>query len=177
MPYRPYQPSLLRLLHVPTVLLVVALWLSGLVILAIHDSRLALLPRGFAGVDWIDVHGSLGVPLVLLLTLFAPYALSVGRPLLRRPANLLPLLALLLSVGSGLLMRESEVRSGLTGGPVVALHVGGWVVMALAVLLHVGGVLRRGGWPLAASMFQTAVRTGDHPADWPAQLRRHFRRG
>lgn len=142
---RPYQPALLRLLHLPTALLVAGLWLTGLLILGIHDGRWFQLPADFVVVDWIDVHGSLGVPLVLLVTLFVPYALTVGRARLRKAANLLPLLALLLSVGSGLLMAEDEVRNGATGGLVYGLHLGGWVVMGLAVLLHLGGALRRGG--------------------------------
>jgi hypothetical protein len=174
---RPYQPALLRLLHLPTALLVAGLWLTGLLILGIHDGRWFRLPADFVVVDWIDVHGSLGVPLVLLVTLFVPYALTVGRARLRKAANLLPLLALLLSVGSGLLMAEDEVRNGATGGLVYGLHLGGWVVMGLAVLLHLGGALRRGGVPLAASMFRADLRPGDRPGDWGAQLRRHFRRG
>lgn len=174
---RPYQPSLLRLLHIPTALLVAGLWLSGLLILGVNDGRWFRLPAAFTAVDWIDVHGSLGVPLVLLITLFVPYALSVGRARLAKAANLLPLLALLLSVGTGLLMQEEEVRAGGAGGLVYGLHLSGWGVMALAVLWHLGGVLRRGGWPLAASMFRVDLRVGDRPRDWPAQLRRHFRRG
>jgi hypothetical protein len=74
-------------------------------------------------------------------------------------------------------MAEDEVRNGATGGLVYGLHLSGWVVMGLAVLLHLGGALRRGGWPLAASMFRADLRPGDRPGDWAAQLRRHFRRG
>ncbi|MFO0039742.1 MAG: cytochrome b/b6 domain-containing protein [Synechococcaceae cyanobacterium] len=174
---RPYQPSLLRLLHIPTALLVAALWLTGLVILGVYDGRWFRLPADFGSVDWIDVHGSLGVPLVLLVALFVPYALSLGRARLRQAGNLVPLLALLLSVGTGLLMREDEVRGGGVGGPIYSLHVSGWVVMGIAVLLHLGGVMRRGGIPLAASMFRLDLRSGDRPSDWPSQLIRHFRRG
>jgi hypothetical protein len=173
----PYQPSLLRLLHTSTSLLVVALWLTGLVVHGLHDGRVFQLPAGFGGVDWIDLHGSFGVPLVLLTTLFVPYSLSLGRALLRRPSNLLPLLALLLAVGSGLLMREEEVRVGQTANLIYAAHLTAWGLMTLAVLLHLANNLRRGGWPLALSMFRTQMRSGDRPADWPAQLRRHFRRG
>lgn len=174
---RPYQPSLLRLLHIPTALLVTGLWLTGFVILGIYDGRWFRLPAAFGSVDWIDVHGTLGVPLVLLATLFVPYALSVGRARLKKAANLVPLLALVLSVGSGLLMQENLVRDGATGGLAYGLHLTGWAVMGVAVLLHLAGVLGRGGWPLAVSMFRADLRPGDRPGDWPAQLRRHFRRG
>jgi len=173
----PYQPSLLRLLHAPTALLVVALWLSGLVVYGLHDGRGFQLPAGFGGVDWIDLHGSFGVPLVLLTTVFVPYSLSLGRALLRRPTNLLPLLALLLAVGSGLLMREDEVRAGQTANLIYTAHLAGWVLVTLAVVLHLANTLGRGGWPLALSMFRAQVRNGDRPVDWPSQLRRHFRRG
>jgi hypothetical protein len=173
---RPYQPSLLRLLHVPTALLVVGLWITGLIVNAVYDGRGLRLPPGFGGVDWIDVHGSLGVALVLLTSLFVPYALTVGRSRLRRASNLLPLLALLLSVGSGLLMAEDEVRGGVTDTLFYGLHLTGWGLMALAVLLHLAGVLRRGGWSLASSMFRADLRAADRPADWAGQLHRHFLR-
>ena len=125
---RPYQPSLLRLLHIPTALLVTGLWLTGFVILGVYDGRWFRLPAAFGSVDWIDVHGTLGVPLVLLATLFVPYALSVGRARLKKAANLVPLLALVLSVGSGLLMQENLVRDGVTGGLAYGLHLTGWAV-------------------------------------------------
>jgi uncharacterized iron-regulated membrane protein len=66
---RPYQPSLLRLLHGATALLALAAWLSGLVVYSSFDGRWGRLPLNLAG-DWIDIHGSLGVILWPLALLF-----------------------------------------------------------------------------------------------------------
>ncbi len=171
----PYQPSLLRLLHGLVMLVVGGSWLSGLVVHGVHDGRLLRLPPDFPG-EWVDIHGSLGVVLVLLFTVFAPYALSVGRARLRRPANAVALLALALAIGSGLLMSEEQVRLGQLDTLAYRLHLSAWGLLSLAVLAHLIGVLRRGGPAFALSMLSPALRPGDRPADWPEQLRRHFRR-
>ncbi|MFN5162964.1 MAG: cytochrome B [Cyanobacteriota bacterium] len=172
---RPYQPSLLRLLHAPTALVVAGCWLSGLLVYLVYDGRWARLPLA-ASTDWIDVHGSLGVLLVLVFCVFAPYALTVGRVRLLRLANALPLAALTLSIGTGLLMSENSVRAGELDTFVYRLHLAGWLGMGLAVAFHLAAVFARGGWPLARSMFSLPLQRGDRPADWPDQLRRAFRR-
>ena len=45
---RPYQPSLLRLLHGATALLALAAWLSGLVVYSSFDGRWGRLPLNLA---------------------------------------------------------------------------------------------------------------------------------
>lgn len=49
----PYQPSLLRLLHGATSLLVAGAWLSGLVLLLTLDRRWGSLPLDLPG-EWVD---------------------------------------------------------------------------------------------------------------------------
>ena len=85
---RPYQPSLLRLLHGATALLVPLAWLTGLLVYCTYDGRLGTLPIHLPG-DWIDIHGTVGVPLWPIALLFALYALTAGRPRLRQPTNAL----------------------------------------------------------------------------------------
>lgn len=97
---RPYQPSLLRLLHGSSVLLALAAWLSGLVVYTRHDGRWGRPPLTLSG-DWIDIHGTIGVLLWPVALLFALYALSLGLRRLRQPANAAALLALALAVGTG----------------------------------------------------------------------------
>ncbi len=66
---RPYQPSLLRLLHGATALLVPLAWLTGLLVYSTYDGRFGRLPFSLAG-EWIDIHGTVGFllwPLALLL--------------------------------------------------------------------------------------------------------------
>ncbi|MBM5815884.1 MAG: cytochrome B [Cyanobacteria bacterium K_Offshore_surface_m2_239] len=172
---RPYQPSLLRLLHGATAVLVVGAWLSGFLVYNRFDGRWGRLPLALSG-DWIDLHGTVAVMLWPLVLMFALYAATLGRARLRQPANLIALLALALAVGSGKLMQEDWLRDGELGHGVYAVHLVAWLMLAGAVLSHVGSVLARGGRPLAASMASLEVRPRDQPRDWWGQIRRHFSR-
>jgi hypothetical protein len=55
---------------------------------------------------------------------------------------------------------------------VYSVHLLAWLLIALAVILHVSAVLLRGGWPLARSMASLQLRTGDLPGNWFDQIRR-----
>jgi uncharacterized iron-regulated membrane protein len=126
----PYQPSLLRLTHGVTALLVLAAWLSGLFVYSRYDGRWGRLPFTPGG-NWIDLHGTAGFLLLPLGLAFAAYS----------------------------------------------LHLVAWLLIGLAVVLHVGDSLRLGGTPLLASMASTTLRPGDRPGDWPEQVRRFLKRG
>jgi MFS family permease len=167
---RPYQPSLLRLLHGATALLVLAAWLSGMAVYSLHDGRWGRLPIIPAG-DWVDLHGTAGVLLLPVAVLFAAYALTLGRRRLQRPSNALALGAVTLAIGSGKLMNEDWLRRGELHHWVYGLHLLAWLLVAGAVMLHLAGVLQRGGWPLAGSMLSWRLRSGDQPRHWLAQLR------
>ncbi len=173
---RPYQPSLLRLLHGLVAFVVAGCWISGLVVYSRFDGRWGRLPFNPPG-DWVDVHGSIGVLLVLAAVPFVAYAFGPGRARLARAANAAVLAGLILAVASGLRMDEHAVRAGALQEPAYVMHVGIALLLTLAVLGHLGGVLARGGWPLARSMFSPSVKSGDLPTDWPAQLRRFAGRG
>jgi hypothetical protein len=172
----PYQPSLLRVLHGATALLVAIGWITGLLLLGSFDGRWGRLPFTLDG-EWIELHGRVGLLLALVLLLFVPYAFTLGAGRLRRVTNSLPLLALALAVGSGLQM-ESEwlVNHATTPFPYV-LHLLAWLLLAVSVPFHLIGAVRRGGWPLAASMLSARLRPHDGPLHWPGQLLRYFRRG
>ena len=172
---RPYQPSLLRLLHGMTAVLVVAAWLTGWMVYNHFDGRWGRLPLQLEG-EWIDLHGSVGALLWPVALLFALYALTLGRRRLGRPANAIPLLALALAVGSGKLMEEDWLRDGDLTQAVYGVHLVAWILLAGAVLTHLLGVMGRGGLSLAGSMLSWRWRAKDGPGDWPGQLRRHFTR-
>jgi hypothetical protein len=172
----PYQPSLLRLLHGGTALVVGLAWSTGLLLLGCFDGRWGRFPFQIDG-DWIEFHGHIGVVLAGVLLLFVPYALTLGAGRLRRPANSFPLLVLGLAVGSGLQMQTDWlVDHRITPLP-YALHLTAWLLLAVSVPLHVIGAVRRGGWPLAASMLSLLLKPLDAPSDWPGQVLRYIRRG
>jgi len=170
----PYQPSLLRLLHGLTALLAGLAWLTGLVLLLGVDGRWGRLPLPFGSEAdrWIDLHGTTGVLLLVPAALFVLYALSLGWRRLRTWTNLVPLLALILAIGSGKLMNEDWLREGTLQHPVYAVHLLAWCLLLLMVLVHLGGLWRRGGWPLLRSIASPGWRPGDGPVHWPAQLGR-----
>jgi uncharacterized membrane protein YhaH (DUF805 family) len=171
---RPYQPSLLRLLHGATALLVPLAWITGLLVYSTYDRRFGRLPFTLPG-EWIDIHGTVGVILWPIALLFGLYALTAGRARLRQPANAIALLALVLAVGSGKLMDEDWLRDGQFDHLVYGVHLLAWLLIALAVALHVGAVLRRGGLPLARSVVSLQVRSGDLPGNWLDQIRRSLK--
>ena len=173
---RPYQPSLLRLLHGGVALLSLLAWISGLGVFLSLDQRWGpalTLPLA----DWIDLHGSLAVVLWPVALLFTLYALTAGRARLVQPANAIPLLALLLAIGSGLSMDEDWLRQGQLDHLVYKVHLSAWMLLALMVVLHLGALLRRGGWPLAHSMASLRVKAGDRPGQWPSQILRALQSG
>jgi len=105
----------------------------------------------------------------------ALYALTAGRLRLRQPANALALVALMLAVGSGKLMDEDWLRDGQFQQVVYSVHLLAWLLIALAVTLHVASVLQRGGLPLARSMASVQLRPGDLPGNWFDQIRRSLK--
>jgi hypothetical protein len=169
----PYQPSLLRLLHGATGLVAAAAWLSGLLLYNQFDGRWGRLPLPEVG-KLTDMHGIHGVVLILVSALFVPYAFTLGRRRLNRAANALPLLALLLALGSGLFMNEHWLEDGQFQHLPYHLHLLAWLLFSLAVLLHLLSLRRRGGPALLASMLSLRLKPGDGPQDWPNQLRRFF---
>lgn len=171
---RPYQPSLLRLLHGGTSLLVMVAWFSGLAVYSQYDGRWGRLPLVFKG-DWIDIHGSLAVPLVPLALLFGLYAISLGRRRLNQPANAVALVALALAIATGKLMHEDWLREGQVQHLIYSLHLLGWVGISATVIWHLSSILKLGGLPLASSMISLRRHKGDQPRDWPSQIRRYFK--
>lgn len=176
-PKRPYQPSLLRFAHGVTLLLTLAAWSTGLVVLAVHDRRwftinLPTLPSG----DWIDVHGSIGVVLLPFALLLLLVACTLGRRRLNRPGNLLMLLSLALAVASGKAMQEEWLRQGDLEHLAYGVHLLAWMLMPVALVQHLLSARRLGGPWLVMSMLALNVRQGDGPRHWWSQISRHLPR-
>ena len=170
---RPYQPSLLRLLHAGTALLVAGAWLSGMLVYLSDDRRglpaiASWIPRPEG--EWIDIHGSAGFLLLPMAVLLALYALTLGKARLQRPGNVLPLAALVLAIASGKLMDEDWLREGMLNHTVYSLHLTAWVLVAVSVIWHLAAAAKLGGMPLLRSMFRTELQKHDRPGQWPAQV-------
>jgi drug/metabolite transporter (DMT)-like permease len=88
----------------------------------------------------------------------------------------LPLLALGLAVGSGKAMQEDWLRQGQLHHLAYHLHLLAWVLLALAVPLHLLALGRRGGVALAGSMLSLSLRSNDQPRDWWPQIQAVWRR-
>ena len=80
-------------------------------------------------------------------------------------------------MATGKLMQEDWLRDGQLHHLAYSLHLVAWLLIGLAVVLHVGESLRLGGTLLLASMASTTLRPGDLPGDWPEQVRRFLKRG
>ena len=173
---RPYQPSLLRLLHGLSAVGVLGAWITGLEVYNRYDGRWGRLPWQWPG-EWIDLHGTVGVMLWPTAVFFALYAIGPGRARLRRPGNSAALAALAVAVGSGKLMQEDWLREGQLHHTVYSLHLCGWLLVGTMVIWHLSSVLKRGGTALAQSMFLPGWRPQDGPGQWPAQIRGFLRRG
>ncbi len=191
---KPYQPSLFRFLHGISALLAIAALISSLGVYNTYDGRFGRLPLpAIAGS--IDIHGTFGLLFLLVLPLLAIYSfhfgahkLIDGRSLPRlgqgstpagryawhRLANTLMLLAATIAVISGRKMQESWLPAGELDHLWYSLHLGAWVILAIALGLHLVLGFVAGGWPLLASAWQVTLRSGDHPRDWYQQIRKRF---
>ena len=167
---RPYQPSLLRLLHGATALLVPLAWLTGLLVYSMYDGRFGRLPFSLAG-DWIDIHGTVGFLLWPIALLFALYALTAGRLRLLQPANALALVALVLAVGSGKLMDEDWLRDGQEAATVRASFMR-YAREALASEVALSGSVDA---VIAKHGDDARTLPGDLPGNWFDQIRRSFK--
>lgn len=126
-----------------------AAWLSGLIVYSRYDGRWGRLPFTPPG-SWIDLHGQAGFLLLPLGLVFAAYALTLGRPRLKRITNTMALGALALAVATGKLMQEDWLRDGQLHHLAYSLHLVAWLLIGLAVVLHLGDSLRLGArrcWP------------------------------
>jgi hypothetical protein len=173
---RPYQPSLLRLFHGATALLVGLAWLSGLLLFNQYDHRWGQLPLPNPGEEGIEWHGTVGLVLIGVSLLFVLVSYGLRRRTLANPSNGLALVALSLALGSGWFMQEGWMVEGGSQHLVYNLHLLGWILLLVAVAMHLLEHGRRGGWQLLRSMLSLRMQRGDQPRHWLRQLVTGLRR-
>jgi hypothetical protein len=192
---KPYQPSLLRVLHGVNAILVVFALMSGFWVYNTFDGRFGSLP--LPRIDSIiDIHGTIALTFWLFAPLFVIYSVWLGRkklvqkdsianlgrvgePIwwisLQRITNTAMLVAIFLAFGSGKFMDETWLPTGDLTQVAYYLHLIAWAVMLVCLALHLLMSAKVGGLPLLLSMMDFKVKSDDHPKGWWRQLRGSFR--
>ncbi|MBK1988736.1 cytochrome b/b6 domain-containing protein [Sphaerospermopsis aphanizomenoides BCCUSP55] len=187
----PYQPLLLRILHGISGILVITAIISGFLVYNTFDKRFGKLP--ILKIDPIqDIHGTAGLFFLLLLPAFALYSFhagkkrliqaefiqqltQVGKPIwwvsLQRLANTMMLIASVLAVISGRMMKEEWLPIGELNHIWYYFHLIAWVIMVCCLAIHVLMSAKVGGAPLLLSMLSWKFRTEDDPRNWFSRLR------
>lgn len=186
----PYQPSLLRLLHGLTALVILLALLSSAWVYLSYDKRLIQLSVPKIP-DIIGIHGTFGVGLLLLLPLFALYSFhlgqnrligsntlpqlqrlprAAGRYALHRLVNTVMLLAATFALITGRMMKEAWLPEGRLTETWYTLHLWAWVLMALALVFHLAAASWVGGVRLLQSMLTWQTRDRDTPRQWWQQI-------
>jgi hypothetical protein len=188
---QPYQPLLLRILHGITGLMAILALLTAFWTYNTYDGRWGKIPLpNFQEIE--GIHGTFGLWTLLILPLFAIYAFHRGQRRLIQPdfllklresnarlwwynihrfTNTLTILALTFAVFSGKMMDEKWLPNGELNHNWYYLHLISWVIMLLAISLHLLLGIKIGGLPLLASMLNLSFQVNDSPKSWPKNLK------
>jgi hypothetical protein len=187
---QPYQPLLLRILHGFTVLSAIAAIITAFWTYDVYDGRWGStsLPK-FTAIE--GIHGTFGLWTLLIFPLFIIYAFNrgqrrliqsnslrqltqFGKPIwwysLHRLVNTLSILALTFAVFSGKMMDEKWLPRGELNHTWYYAHLISWLVLVIAIALHLLMSIKVGGIPLILSMFHGQFRSQDSPSLWREHL-------
>ncbi|MGI0483826.1 cytochrome b/b6 domain-containing protein [Pantanalinema rosaneae CENA516] len=187
---QPYQPLLLRILHGFTGLFLVAAILTAFWTYDTYDGRWGRIPLpSYRDIE--GIHGTFGLWTLLIFPAFVIYAFhrgqkrlvqpdsftklaQVGAPIwwytLNRFTNTLALLALTFALFSGKMMDETWLPKGELNHAWYYAHLIGWVIMVVAIALHLLINARVGGVPVLLSMLNWQFRDQDSPKLWSNHL-------
>jgi hypothetical protein len=195
---RPYQPLLLRILHGLTGLFAIAAMITAFWTYDTYDGRWGRIPLPkFAEIE--GIHGTFGLWTLLILPFFVVYAFNrgqrrliqsdslnkltqLGQPIwwytLHRLVNTLSIVALTFAVFSGKMMSEKWLPQGELNHFWYYAHLISWLILVIAIALHLLMSIKVGGIPLILSMLNWRFRSQDSPALWRKHLddwRNNFR--
>ena len=187
----PYQPLILRILHGISGILVIGAIISGFLVYNTFDKRFGYIP--IPKINPIqDIHGTLAVFFLILLPFFAVYSFHAGKRRLLQPdsiqnltqfgkpiwwvslqrlVNTKMLLAAVLAVVSGRMMKEEWLPTGELDHIWYYAHLIAWLIMICCLAIHVLMSAKVGGVPLLLSMLSWKFRPEDSPAKWYSRLR------
>ncbi len=193
---KPYQPSLLRFLHGVNALIALLAIITSFWVYNTFDGRLIKLPLPEIN-DIIGIHGTLGLALLLMMPAFALYSFHVGhkrlvqsdsltkltqigKPIwwysLHRIVNTLMLLAATWALITGRMMKEEWLPTRELDQIWYQLHLTGWVILVVCLIMHLLMSIKVGGLPLIVSIFEFKYRPEDSPTTWLQQIRSFFSR-
>ncbi|MBD2775576.1 cytochrome b/b6 domain-containing protein [Iningainema tapete] len=187
---QPYQPLLLRILHGLNGLFLIAAILTALWTYDTYDGRWGRIP--LPSVREIEgIHGTFGLYTLLIFPAFVLYSFhrghkrliqpdsfaklaQVGKPIwwytLNRFTNTFALVALTFALFSGKMMDEQWLPKGELNHGWYYAHLIAWVIMVMAIALHLLMNAKVGGAPLLLSMLNWQFRDKDSPTFWFAHF-------
>lgn len=186
----PYQPLLLRILHGLTGLCAIAAIATAFWTYNTYDGRWGTIPLPkYQEIE--GIHGTFGLWTLLIFPLFVVYAFNqgqrrliqsnsldkltqVGKPIwwytLHRFINTASILALTFALFSGKMMSEKWLPQGELNHFWYYAHLVAWLILVMAIALHLLMSIRVGGIPLILSMLNWRFRSQDSPALWRQHL-------
>ncbi|WP_071188673.1 cytochrome b/b6 domain-containing protein [Trichormus sp. NMC-1] len=187
----PYQPLILRILHGVSGILAIGAIISGFLVYNTFDKRFGQIP--IPKINPIqDIHGTLGLFFLILLPFFAFYSFHAGKRRLIQPdsiqkltqfgtpiwwislqrlVNTEMLIAAVLAVISGRMMKEEWLPTGELDHIWYYAHLIAWMIMICCVAVHVLMSAKVGGVPLLLSILSWKFRPEDSPVNWYSHLR------
>jgi hypothetical protein len=190
----PYQPLLLRILHGLTGLSAIAAIITAFWTYNTYDGRWGSLPLpDFPEIE--GIHGTFGLYALLILPFFVFYAFNqgqhrliqaqsfyqlaqLGQPIwwynIHRLVNTFSVLALTFAVFSGKMMSEKWLPQGELEHFWYYAHLISWLILVMAIAIHLLMSIKVGGLPLIFSMLHWRFRSQDSPTLWRQHLN-HWR--
>ncbi|HEY9748893.1 MAG TPA: cytochrome b/b6 domain-containing protein [Allocoleopsis sp.] len=187
---QPYQPFLLRLLHGLTGLFLVAAILTAFWTYNTYDGRWGTIPLpAYREIE--GIHGTFGLYTLLIFPAFVLYSFhqgrqrlvqpdslvklaQVGKPIwwytLNRFTNTCALLALTFALFSGKMMDETWLPKGELNHTWYYAHLIAWVIMVVAIALHLLMNAKVGGTSLLLSMLNWRFREQESPTLWSSHI-------
>lgn len=193
---KPYQPSLLRFLHGVNALIALLAIITSFWVYNTFDGRLIKLPLPEIN-DIIGIHGTFGLAFLLMMPAFALYSFHVGhkrlvqsdslakltqigKPIwwysLHRIVNTVMLIAATWALITGRMMKEEWLPTRELDQIWYQLHLAGWVILVVCLVMHLLMSIKVGGLSLIVSMFEFKYCPEDSPATWLQQIRSFFSR-
>lgn len=186
----PYQTLIFRILHGISGILGIGAIISGFLVYNTFDKRFGYIP--IPKINPIqDIHGTLAVFFLILLPFFAVYSFHAGKRRLLQPdsiqnltqfgkpiwwislqrlVNTKMLLAAVLAVVSGRMMKEEWLPLGELDHVWYYAHLMAWVIIIFCLAIHVLMSAKVGGAPLLLSILSWKFRPEDSPGKWYSRL-------